>query len=353
MDANTSAGAADGRRPRRPGRRAASGLPSQSIVVDGQERTFLFNPIPGGPRPTVIALHGGGGQAPGMVGLTRLVGRGVQAGFATVFPNGLHRAWNDGRTGTRVAARAGVDDARFLVALIDHLARQGVTDPGAVFVCGMSNGAFMSDHLARVAPDRVAGIGLVAGTAQVGAPTRWPAPLAPMPVMMFCGDADPLVPYRGGSVGEGLPGAARRTARRTPRAGRRGRDLGEGLAGRGTCMGAEDLAADWARIAGCDPRPLVERLPQPPGGLGVVRLTWMGPSGVPVVLHRIEGGGHTWPGGPQYLPPRLIGPVAAGLDATGILLGYFQWVLGRRGPGAPTPRLDAGAQPDPAGGPLS
>ncbi len=317
------------RRPARmAARQAADGLALLSMDVDSQERTFLVSGSAGQPRPTVIALHGGGGQAPGMVRLTDLARRGAQAGFTTVFPNGLHRGWNDGRTGVGLARRAEVDDASFLVELIDRLSRRGVTDPRAVFVCGISNGAFMSDHLARVAPDRVAGIGLVAGTSGVGAPTNSPASPGPMPVMMFSGDADPLIPYRGGAVASPTFGARRRAGRRTSRDGG---DGGSDLGSRGVCMGAEALAADWARIAGCDPRPLLERLSQPAGDLGVVRLTWMGPAGVPIVLHRIEGGGHTWPGGPQYLPPRLIGRLATGLDATGILLGYFQWILARRG----------------------
>jgi poly(3-hydroxybutyrate) depolymerase len=31
-------------------------------------------------------------------------------------------------------------------------------------------------------------------------------------------------------------------------------------------------------------------------------------------------GGHGWPGGPQFLPVRAIGPIPRHLDATGILL---------------------------------
>ena len=53
----------------------------------------------------------------------------------------------------------------------------------------------------------------------------------------------------------------------------------------------------------------------PAGDLAVTRLTWRG-SAHAVTLHRIEGGGHTWPGGPQYLPARIVGPVARGLDAS-------------------------------------
>ena len=80
-------------------------------------------------------------------------------------------------------------------------------------------------------------------------------------------------------------------------------------------------------MAGHDARPTVERLASPGPGLAVARLTWQGPGGPPVVLHRIEGGGHTWPGGPQYLPVRAVGKVAAGLDATGTLLSYFRFLL--------------------------
>jgi len=52
----------------------------------------------------------------------------------------------------------------------------------------------------------------------------------------------------------------------------------------------------------------------------VTRLTWSAPGCLPVVLYRIEGGGHGWPGGPQFLPARAIGPIPRHLDATGILL---------------------------------
>ncbi len=40
----------------------------------------------------------------------------------------------------------------------------------------------------------------------------------------------------------------------------------------------------------------------------------------PVTLYRIDGGGHGWPGGPQFMPARAIGKVAKHLDATGLLL---------------------------------
>jgi polyhydroxybutyrate depolymerase len=297
-------------RSRRGRRRAADALAHGAIHVDGIERTFLVQAGSRPASPLVIVLHGGGGQAAGTVGLTDLARRGSATGFATVFPNGLLRGWNDGRSGAGIRRRAEADDVAFLCALIDHLVGAGVADRQRVFCCGISNGAFMSDRLAREAPERVAGIGLVAGTCGVDTMAAGHSSPRPVPAMLFHGTADPLVPYAGGTVGfEG---------RGTRHPGRTGRMA------RGVCVGAEDLARDWARLAGHDARPTVERMAPAAPGMAVTRLTWQGPGSPAVVLHRIEGAGHVWPGGPQYLPARIIGKGAPALDATGLLLGWFQ-----------------------------
>jgi len=53
------------------------------------------------------------------------------------------------------------------------------------------------------------------------------------------------------------------------------------------------------------------------------------------VLYRIEGCGHGWPGGPQYLPKRWVGRIPRDLDATGILLSHALEVLRSDGSLAP------------------
>jgi polyhydroxybutyrate depolymerase len=35
-----------------------------------------------------------------------------------------------------------------------------------------------------------------------------------------------------------------------------------------------------------------------------------------VLYYKIEGGGHTWPDGPQFLPKFIIGPTCRQFDAT-------------------------------------
>jgi polyhydroxybutyrate depolymerase len=43
-----------------------------------------------------------------------------------------------------------------------------------------------------------------------------------------------------------------------------------------------------------------------------------------VALLRLEGGGHTWPGGAQYLPAMLVGRVCRDFDATAVIWEFFR-----------------------------
>jgi polyhydroxybutyrate depolymerase len=90
----------------------------------------------------------------------------------------------------------------------------------------------------------------------------------------------------------------------------------------------ETVAGDWAAGNGIGGEPAVEQLPGAAGDPPVTRLTWAAPGCPPVVLYRIEGGGHGWPGGPQFLPARVVGPIPRHLDATGILLDMVRAVAG-------------------------
>ncbi|MBW1972604.1 MAG: phospholipase, partial [Deltaproteobacteria bacterium] len=41
-------------------------------------------------------------------------------------------------------------------------------------------------------------------------------------------------------------------------------------------------------------------------------------------LYGIEGGGHTWPGGYQYLPERIIGKSSKDIDASKVIWNFFK-----------------------------
>jgi polyhydroxybutyrate depolymerase len=45
--------------------------------------------------------------------------------------------------------------------------------------------------------------------------------------------------------------------------------------------------------------------------------------GTAVDAYTIEGGGHTWPGGKQYLPKAIVGTVNRDVDATALMWAFF------------------------------
>ncbi|MGH9075086.1 MAG: alpha/beta hydrolase family esterase [Acidimicrobiales bacterium] len=324
------------------------------------ERTFLLAPGPSPEAPLLMVLHGTGTNGKGMAAFTGLARRGPAAGFATVFPDGLGEVWDRGRP---LVGRESISDTDFLQALVGRLVSEGVARAGALWLAGMSNGAFFVEYLARRGLLCVRGIALVAGAATRGSQAGGP-PSQAAAVLMFQGSADPVVPYGGGLIGSKGPFGERLSRL----AAERGEEGGERVA-----VPAEEVAREWAGVVGVGvcgataggvcgttaggvvgataggvggataggvggataggvcgavsgalsggwAAPVVLHLPVAAGELPVTRMDWSVESGPPVVLYRIEGGGHTWPGGPQYLPVDAIGPVARGLDATGILL---------------------------------
>ncbi|MEQ1874435.1 MAG: PHB depolymerase family esterase [Ilumatobacteraceae bacterium] len=171
---------------------------------DGRTRTYhLYVPsdLPAGPVPFLIALHGGtgsGSQFQSNSGFDEL----AQAnGFLVVFPDGVGlgrnedrlRTWNGGYCcGT--AAKREVDDVGFIDALIDVLADEYEIDPNRIFAAGHSNGGIMAYRLACELADRIAAIGLQAGSLGIDECS----PSQPVSVLHLHGTADESHPIEGG-----------------------------------------------------------------------------------------------------------------------------------------------------------
>jgi polyhydroxybutyrate depolymerase len=241
-----------------------------------------------------------------MASLTGLHRRGPAAGFVTVFPDGSGRVWNDSRGGGALKRREGIDDVGFLQALVAQLSSESNARSENVYLVGISNGGFLVEHLARHDLLPTAGIALVAGAGTIRSRSARPVPSQSAMVVIFAGTADPLVPYTGGPIGP----AGRMLQRR-------------GEPDRGFAVAAETIAANWAIANGIESGPDEQALSTSAGDLGVTRMLWHDTSKPSVTLYRIDGGGHTWPGGSQYLPARFIGPTARSLDASAIVLEQF------------------------------
>jgi polyhydroxybutyrate depolymerase len=236
---------------------------------------------------------------------TGLATRSPAAGVIAVFPDGWHGVWHIARAPQREPA---LDDPAFLVALVRHLSGDAVRP---VFLAGLSNGAGFAEHVARHGLLPLTGLFLVVGTIREFSRQAVPTPRHRIAVTLMAGTSDRMVPYDGGPLR--APGVAGLILRR--RAARHG-----DLPSERRVVPVETIARDWATGNGITGDPAEEHLPEAPGDPPVTRLTWSAAGCPPVVLYRIEGGGHGWPGGPQYVPARLVGPIPRRLDATGILL---------------------------------
>jgi polyhydroxybutyrate depolymerase len=116
-------------------------------------------------------------------------------------------------------------------------------------------------------------------------------------VEFFNGTDDPLVPYGGGELS----------------------------GGRGHALGVEETVGMWAEDEACPATPRETALPDTAhDGTTIVRRSYApcGGRGA-VVAFKVAGGGHTWPGGTQYLPKRFVGIASRNLDASEELWRFF------------------------------
>jgi polyhydroxybutyrate depolymerase len=256
-------------------------------------------------RPLVVVLHGGLGDDDDTVTLSfaKLNDLAAEDDFLVVYPLGIGGHWNDGRNVSEyVAQRERVNDVGFLDKVIGALVEKRSVDPEAVFIVGVSDGAMMAHRFACERTGTLRGFVSVIGSMPYNvARKRSRCGKEPISVLMINGTEDPIVPWGGGQVTFD------------------GTDLGR-------VIPVERTFAFWRRQNACEGVD-VSLIPDfvPDDGTRIERRKGTGCRPLTKVeLFAVEGAGHTWPSGWQYLPPHLVGPTSRDIDASVAAWRFFQ-----------------------------
>ncbi|NBW82736.1 hydrolase [bacterium] len=237
------------------------------------------------PMPLVIGFHGGKTSNVMFAKSSLFHHLADEQGFLVAYPNAIDGNWNDGR-GT---ANPDVDDVGFVTSLIENIKNIRNVDPRRIYVTGISNGGFMVQRLACESSHLIAAFSSVAGS--MGTSLRPKCnPSQPVSMMLIHSPQDNFVPWRGGEMKRGAGG---------------------------NILSVPDLVEFWNQKNSCT---VMKEVPLPDNGQkDNTRVTVSRYGGCKdsseVLLYKIDGGGHTWPGG-EGQPAWLVGPTSMKINAT-------------------------------------
>ncbi len=262
-----------------------------TIVSSGETREYLVH-VPASydrarPTPLVISMHGGSLWPAAQRAIDRWDRVADAHGFIVVYPSGLSgrgpRAWRAGREPGLTR------DVRFISELIDTLSARFNIDPSRIYANGLSNGGGMSFALSCRLSDRIAAVGVVATA--IFLPWSGCTGQRAVPMIAFQGTGDRAVPYKGGTswvAPNVFPDISTWTAR-------------------------------WAARNRCQTSPVESAV-----ATDVTRIEYRHcVDDAAVVLYRVEGGGHAWPGGTP-MADWFVGRTSNGVDATAVMWTFFR-----------------------------
>jgi polyhydroxybutyrate depolymerase len=268
------------------------GSSSRSFLVHVPKKLAAVNP------PLVIALHGGGTNGKMMEHFSGLSETSERYGFVVVYPDGSGRlkrflTWNAGSC-CGYAEKHAIDDVTFIRWLIAYMIEHYHIDSSRVYCTGISNGAMMAYRLAAEIPDLIAAIAPIAGTLTIDPDSIY----APMPIIHFHGTDDRFVPFEGGRGSRSVI--------------------------KNSYMPVEETIKVWGLINQATPIPRVEELPAlHHDGTRVIRYTYRTKRDKQnIVLYKIIGAGHTWPGQPHAR--LLLGRTTTEISANDLMWEFFR-----------------------------
>lgn len=253
--------------------------------------------------PILFVLHGGGGTATELQFSTRNRFNELadQHGFIVVYPEGIEKRWNDGRTVKGVATvwDEDIDDVGFIMEIIRLLQQNYRIDDSKMYTTGISNGGFMSSRLLCEKSEVFKAGAIVIATIPVSY-FETCMPSNPTSVLVMNGTEDPLVPYDGGEINV----------------------LGQTT---GMALSTEAYVQFWADQNACNTTPDISMLEDKHEDDTKVEIHAYKSCGSnsKVQLYKIVGGGHTWPGARELLPQVLVGKTSQEIVACDVIWEFF------------------------------
>lgn len=243
-----------------------------SFIHDGLERFYLiYKPqsLNEEDAPVLFALHGYGSSAVIHKSYTGYEQISEENKFIVIYPQGYKLEsllvnssshWNVGAW--TIASQ--IDDVGFIDTIIDLVVNKEQVDETRIYSSGMSNGGFMSYHLACNLSRKIAAIASVTGSMSKETLADC-APSHPTAILQIHGLQDLVVPYSGFD------------------------DLG--------MEPIDDVLAYWANLNSCNPERLVAVVDyfNEKGSIDFINYESCMNS-VDVRLIRIPSMDHTWPG---------------------------------------------------------
>ncbi len=214
------------------------------------------------PVPLIICLHGLGDTMDNFknIGLDDIADT---ANFIVLTPQAINSvlgtAWNSGASMNGMQLNQNVDDAGFIIALIDSTSAIYNIDPKRIYLTGFSMGSFMCHRMACEHGERIAAIASVAGTIGTAIQCN---PSRPVPVIHFHGTADQTISYTANAYG----------------------------------LSVDTLLKYWVNANGCDVDPVFTEMPDVASdGFTVEHYQYRGGNaGSEVEHYKVIGADHQW-----------------------------------------------------------
>jgi polyhydroxybutyrate depolymerase len=297
----------------------------EEVQIDDHTRTFVVH-LPQGydsqqHYPVVVLLHGRDQDAAEVARLTHFNEFADKDSIIAIYPNAANGRWNIGagqpppygrgpyrRRGPYGPGYPGprrpqgenregpprATDMQFLNRVLDKVATHYSVDTRRIYAVGLGEGGFMAIRMGCNMADRIAAVA-AAGAAMPK--TLNCIPSRPIPALFMNGTDDPIVHFDGGRYKDGLI----------------------------HLLSAEDTAKEWARLNHCAEKSSESKLPALQKGSKDTKIYLFDgcKENAQVALYAVKDGGHTWPGGEQYMNEKEVGKTSHALDANETIWSFL------------------------------